>query len=102
MVDDGSGEALRERRVAVQQPVVEGGEDEVEHNLLVGVRGDLAALDGAGQDAPPQLTARLDEAGAVFLGELGIALGPLDERRDDPPVGLAPELAGPGEPAGTA
>ena len=90
-----SAEAGRERRVAVQQPVVERPVDQIDRDLDVEVRGRLAALDGARERCAHRLAARLDETRAVGLGELRVRLGLGDEGGDDAPERLSPDLSHP-------
>lgn len=67
--------------MALQHPVVEGSVEEVQGRFYIGVCGDLAALDRAREDDAGWFAARLDEADAIFLGELRILIV------EDPPGG---------------
>src|SRR6266702_112988 len=71
-VDDVADELVVEWGVAVQQPVVDRAVEEVERDLDLGVRRDLAALDRAAEDRACLVPARFDEACAVLGGERGV------------------------------
>src|SRR5664279_4319461 len=95
-VDDLLDETVGERCVAVQQSVVDGPVEQVEGDVDVRVRGDLAAVDGPTQEFAGIGPARLDEVFPVELGEFGVGLGLGDEAGDDPPVWPLFELPQPG------
>src|ERR1700685_578292 len=82
--------------MTVQEPVVDRSVEEVERDLDLGVGGDLAALDRAPEDRARLVTARLDEASAVFTGEGRVRLGLGEQRSDRAPVGLSARQPGPG------
>ena len=76
----------------IERPV-----DEVERDLKVEARRDLAALDGPREDGPGLVAARLDDALLVFGGEGGIGVRLGEQGGDHPRVGsLAADQPGPG------
>jgi hypothetical protein len=76
--------------------VVKRAVEEVERDLDLGGRRDFAAFDRAAEDRARLVAARLDEARAVFAGELRVGLGLGGQRSDDAPVRPAAGEPGPG------
>jgi hypothetical protein len=94
-VHDIPDEAVVERGVAVQEPVVERAVEHVQRDLDLGVRRDLAALDRAAEDLAALLAARRDKACPVLGGEGRVHLRLGDEPGDHAPVRPAGGQPGP-------
>ena len=95
-IDDLAGKPVVQRGMTVQQAVVKRAIEQVKRHLDLGVRGDLAALDGAAEDGAGLFPPRLDHALPVFGGEGRVGLRLSDQRGDHPPVGAAAGQPGPG------
>src|ERR1022692_3156404 len=95
-VDDVADEPVVERRMTVQEAVVDRAVEEVERDLDLGLGGDLAAFDRAADDRACLVAARLDEPRAVLTGERGVCLGFGEQGGDHAPVGPAAGEPGPG------
>jgi len=79
-------ELLGQRRMTVQQPVIERAVQQVDGGLDVGAERDIAARERPLEDGPRQRPARFDEPFPVDGAKPWVAPGLGDQRADDPAV----------------